>query len=81
MTMERVEIIEKLKEILSKIKPSLTPDKVTEDSRLVEDMGIDSLTMLLLSLAAENEFGIKFEAKEPFVTVREVVDYIKNAKL
>ena len=49
---------------------------VNEDSQLVRDLGLDSLTILLLSLAIENKFGFKFEGTPKFMTVREVLDYI-----
>ena len=45
----------------------------------MKDLGIDSLSMLLLSLATENKFGFQFSTQEPFQTVREVVDYIDKA--
>ena len=54
---------------------------VTEESQLVRDVGLDSLTILLLSLAIENKFGFKFEGNPKFTTVAEVLDYIEsNAK-
>ena len=42
-------------------------------------MGIDSLSMLLLSLATENKFGFQFGSQEPFQTVGQVVDYVEKA--
>ena len=59
--MQREIIIEGLKEILIQIKPSMDFSSVNEDSQLVRDLGLDSLTILLLSLAIENKFGFKFE--------------------
>ena len=53
---------------------------VSFESKLVNDLGIDSLSMLLLSLAAEHKFGMQFETTEkPFETVGEVCDYIMTA--
>ena len=49
---------------------------VNEDSQLVRDLGLDSLTILLLSLAIENKYGFRFEGNPKFITVREVLDYI-----
>ena len=79
--MQRETIFEGLKEILEKIKPTMDLSTVNEDSQLVRDVGLDSLTILLLSLAIETKFGFKFEGNPRFNTVGEVMDYIEaNAK-
>lgn len=69
-----------LKEVLSAIKPKLNLDSVTENSSLMMDLGIDSLSMVLMSLAIETKLGFQFEVSEPFKTVGEVIDYIEKAK-
>jgi acyl carrier protein len=74
--MQRETILSGLKEILAQIKPSMDLSTVTEDSQLVRDVGLDSLTILLLSLAVENKFGFKFEGNPKFTTVGEVIDFI-----
>jgi acyl carrier protein len=74
--MQRETIFEGLKEILIQIKPSMDFSSVNEDSQLVRDLGLDSLTILLLSLAIENKYGFRFEGNPKFITVREVLDYI-----
>ena len=76
--MTRESIFEGLKEILTLIKPSMDLSSVTEASQLVRDVGLDSLTILLLSLAVENKFGFKFEGQPKFNTVGEVIDYISS---
>ena len=78
--MTREEVFEGLKEIFAGVKPKLDLSTVGFDSKLVNDLGIDSLSMLLLSLAAEHKFGMQFENTEkPFETVGEVCDYIVAA--
>lgn len=74
--MNREAIFTGLKDILAKIKPSTDLSHVSEDSQLVRDVGLDSLTILLLSLAVETQFGFKFEGTPKFTTVGEVIDYI-----
>ncbi len=74
--MQRETIFEELKEILKQIKPSMDLSTITEDSQLVRDVGLDSLTILLLSLAVESKFGFKFEGNPKFTTVGEVLDFI-----
>lgn len=74
--MQREAIFEDVKDILKQIKPSSDLSAINDDSQLVRDVGLDSLTILLLSLAIENKFGFKFEGNPKFVTVGEVLDYI-----
>jgi acyl carrier protein len=76
--MEREKIFDELKEILKLIKPSADFSKINEDSQLVRDVGLDSLTILLLSLAIENKFGFKFEGNPKFNTVGEVIGFISS---
>lgn len=75
--MDRKEIFENLKETLQLIKPSLDLSTVDEESRLISDIGLDSLTILLLSLAIEKKFNIRFEGALTFNTVGEVINYIQ----
>ncbi|MBR0177086.1 MAG: acyl carrier protein [Bacteroidales bacterium] len=79
--MQRESIFIELKDILTQIRPSADFSKINEDSQLVRDAGLDSLTILLLSLAIENKFGFKFVGNPRFNTVGEVMNYIEaNAK-
>ena len=77
--MDRKDILEDLKEILQLIKPSLDLSTVNDDTQLISDIGLDSLTIMLLSLAIENKFKIKFEGALKFNTVGDVIDYITQA--
>ena len=74
--MEKENLFNELKEILKLIKPSADFSTINDDSQLVRDVGLDSLTILLLSLAIENKFGFKFEGNPKFTTVGEVIDYV-----
>lgn len=77
--MTREDIFNGLKEVISLVKPKLDLSKVTESSNLITDLGIDSLSMLLLSLGTESKFGFQFAEQKPFQTVAEVIDYIEKA--
>ena len=44
-------ILNELKTIFKQINPKIDTDKVTPETRLVEDLGLDSLTILLMSFA------------------------------
>ena len=50
-------ILDELKIILKQINPNLDVDSVTLDTRLVEDLGLDSITILLLSFAIEKNLA------------------------
>lgn len=76
--MNNNEIMEGLKEILHTIKPGIDVTSITPDSSLVMDLGIDSLSILLLSIAIETRFGFKFEGVPDFKTVGDVVAYISD---
>ncbi len=52
---------------------SINTDNITEESALIEDVGISSVGMLYMALALEEEFKIKFENSD-FPTLRTVGD-------
>ena len=79
--MTYAEIEATVKEVLAK---QLTMDvaKINLDSRLVEDLGIDSFGSVEVAFELEEKFDIKipdaalYEAK----TVKNIVDYIASVK-
>ena len=77
--MTRTDIFNSLKDILWQIRPSIDQSQVSEDSQLVRDLGLDSLTVMLLSLAIENKYGFRFEGAPQFKSVGEVIDHIEKA--
>lgn len=77
--MARTDIFDSLKDIVWQIRPSTDLTRIDENSQLVRDLGLDSLTILLVSLALENKYGFKFEGSPRFETVNEVIDYIEKA--
>ncbi len=74
--MNRQDVLDSLKEVLALIRPSLDLTTVNEDTQLTSELGLDSLTTLLLSLAIENKFNFKFEGMVKFNTVGEVIDHV-----
>jgi len=78
--MTREEVFEGLKEVLSVIRPNADLSQTNFQSELVKDLGIDSLSMLLLALAVEEKFKIHFPdgAAAP-VTVGDVCDAVLAA--
>jgi acyl carrier protein len=57
-------------------------DEVSLESSFIDDLGADSLDIVELLMALEEEFDIEIpdEEAEKLSTVGDVVDYIKNNK-
>jgi acyl carrier protein len=58
------------------------PDEVSIDSTFIDDLGADSLDIVELIMAFEEEFNIEIpdEAAEKIKTVQDVVNYIDQNK-
>ena len=58
----------------------INEDKVTENSKFIEDLGADSLDQVELVMAFEEEFKCEIpdEAAEKIVTVKDAIDLIKT---
>ncbi len=56
--------------------------QVTRDRKLRDEFGIDSLSMIDLVVAAEDEFGVRIpdEDAERFETVGDLVDFVHKAR-
>ena len=76
--MTRENIFNELKTIIKMVKPNIDTEALTEGTRLIEDLGLDSLTILLLSFAIEKKFEFKFDGAPKFASVGEVMDYIEK---
>lgn len=80
--MTRQETVEKLKEIIISADPSLEErtSAVTEDTRIVQDLGLSSIGLLYIAIAIEEEFRIRFDnvGISDFKTARDIVDYIEK---
>ena len=59
---------------------SVSPDQVKVDSKIIEDLGADSLDVVELVTALEEKFGIEIpdSESEKLVSIKDVVDYIEN---
>lgn len=79
---KREEILEKLKELLL----SADEDKeeavarCTEETTLTGDLGLNSVGMLFMVIAMEEEFGIRFDdvGMGDFRTIGDVVGYMEK---
>ena len=73
-------MLEKLKTVISKVLPDVDMSKVTEETRLIDDLGFDSLALMMMSMEIEDAFGFKFLEFVKFETVGDVCHYL-NGKI
>jgi acyl carrier protein len=72
-------IEEKVKDIIVE-QLGVNPEQVTPQASFIEDLGADSLDIVELVMAFEEEFGVEVpdEEAEKLQTVQDVIEYIKN---
>lgn len=73
-------MLNELKEMLEFVMPEVDASGVTEETRLRDDLGFDSLAMMLLAMEIENRFNFRFTEFVAFKTVGEVCSYIESHK-
>ena len=58
----------------------ISADKVTEDSKIIEDLGADSIDVFEMVMALEDELGIQIDEDKitELKTVKDVVALIEN---
>ena len=77
--MSSEEVFEKIKNIIVE-QLQVSDTAITEESSFIDDLGADSLDLVELIMALEEEFGIEIPDAdaEKVVTVGDVVNYIKE---
>lgn len=72
-------MFEKVKAIIAD-KLSIEEDEITMESSFIEDLGADSLDIVELIMALEDEFELEIpdEEAENITTVADVVEYIRE---
>ena len=71
-------MLEKLKAVLSKVLPDMDMSGVTEGTNLIEDLGFDSLALMMMSMEIEDAFGFRFTEFVKFETVGDVCRYLED---
>lgn len=71
-------IFDKLIDILKRIMPQVDTTKITKDSLLTTDIGIDSLNLMLLAITVEDEFNIHFDSTNELKTVGDICDFVET---
>ena len=68
-------MFERLLKLMEQNMPDNDFSNATPESRLLEDLGIDSIGLMMLSMAIEDEFGVRFNEPVPFGTVQDVLSF------
>jgi len=74
-------MLEKVKEVVVE-QLDCNADEIKEESRFIEDLGADSLDVVELVMALEDEFAIEIpdEDAEKILTVGDAIKYIEDHK-
>jgi acyl carrier protein len=79
--MSEVEVFEKVKPIIAD-KLGIKSDDIKMESNFINDLGADSLGLVDITMALEEEFGLEIPDEEAskLVTVKSMIDYIEQHK-
>jgi acyl carrier protein len=80
MAMTEQEILQGLGEIVEEIA-GVPAHEVTPGKSFVDDLDIDSLSMVEIAVAAQDKFGVEIpdEKLKDLRTVQDVVDYVQRS--
>ena len=82
MAMTQEEILAGLSEIIDEIA-GVPADEVTPEKTFVDDLDIDSLSMVEIAVAAQDKFGVEIpdDQLKDLKTVQDVIDYVGRAEV
>jgi acyl carrier protein len=82
MAMTEQEILAGLSEIIDEVA-GVPADQVTLEKTFVDDLDIDSLSMVEIAVAAQDKFGVEIpdEQLKDLKTVQDVVNYVVRAEV
>ena len=74
-------MIEKIKALIAE-ELGVDKDTITEDTSIIDDLGADSLDVVELIMALEDEFDVKVDDNEAqqLKTVGDILSYIEKVK-
>ena len=64
-------------DVLKKILKAYTDEEITPESRLIEDLGLDSFLVIYVLSEVEDAFDTRIEDYSSIVTVGDILDCIK----
>ena len=71
-------MLNRLKETLGKVLLDVDMSTVTLDTKLIDDLGFDSLAMMMMAMELEDAFNFKFTEFVKFETVGDVCGYLES---
>lgn len=71
-------MLDRMKEIFGKAFPDMDVSGVTENTHLIDDLGFDSLSLMMMSMEIEDSFNFKFREFVRFETVGDVCRYLES---
>ena len=71
-------MLDELKQIVMRVAPETNLDSVRPETRLKEDLGLNSLSMIMMAIEIEDTFQISMQDAEFFDTVEDVCRYIQE---
>ena len=71
-------VFEQLKTVIAQSVPEIDIETVTLESSLKNDLGLDSLSTMMISMLIEEEFGFTFDGEINFETVGDLCKYIEK---
>ncbi len=82
MAMTQQEILAGLSEIIDEIA-GVPADQVTPEKTFVDDLDIDSLSMVEIAVAAQDKFGVEIpdDQLKDLKTVQDVIDFVGRASV
>ena len=82
MVMTDQEILEGLGEIIDEVA-GVPADQVTPDKTFVDDLDIDSLSMVEIAVAAQDKFGVEIpdDQLKDLKTVQDVINYVRRSAI
>ena len=80
MAMTEAEILSGLGEIIDEVA-GVPADQVTPEKTFVDDLDIDSLSMVEIAVAAQDKFGVEIpdEQLKDLKTVQDVVNFVSKS--
>jgi acyl carrier protein len=80
MALTDQEILTSLGEIIDEVA-GVPADQVTPQKTFVDDLDIDSLSMVEIAVAAQDKFGVEIpdDQLKDLKTVQDVVNYVKRS--
>ena len=75
------EIREGLASILEEVA-DVTPSDVSDEKSFVDDLDVDSLSMVEIAVAAQDKFGVEIpdDQLKDLTTVQDVIEFVRKAE-